>query len=962
MRLLSLFSALLAGCLTSALAVAQQTPRYEWATMALSPVAIGTGGGYIGPGATAISPVTGEIFTTYKYHGAPSLGGQLLVPSLGQWGNSVLLRQSTTGAILSILAQGRSAGVSRVLTDGAGNVYATGTYFDRLETSGRTFFSPNAQHNAFVAKWNAAGAIQWLTPILLSGSQPSFGIADLLAVDAAGRVTLAGHLNSVVSQLTINSTVVRAVSPTIPRRNTLYCVQLDGATGNIVWARTTPTATATAWVTDLVADPASGALTLTGQYGDTVNTTFGWDGHLVGQPRAKSFWLRLTAAGAYGASFGSPLPGRLLLANASGGDSFVANLVADTITRTFQGAPIPAVAPPNNERLVAARLSPTGTVRWIKAWGVVHNLLYASVGLNVVAAPPVYQAQPRLIPVGAELYLGGYYSAVQPWPSTGGQPLPPTTTISQNENRDGYLIALDGLTGTMHWSIGAAVGANESGVTCLSVAPSGQIALAGDTKHDTIRFSSITPLVYPAQPAFNAFGAKLVQQYNQVQGTAFSDDNGNGQMDAGEGQLSGLIVETLPAGTFCSTELDGTYSAITDLGARTVRLATVPPYYTQPTAPPAPATFTSYGNIAGGRDFPLQPIPNQQDLQVFVTPVTRARPGFALRYRVTYRNVGTTTLSGTLAVQLDPRLRYVGNFGGGTVSGNVLTATYAALAPQQSRAFDIQFQVPTTVAAGTVLLTTVTIEPVALDLTPTNNTETNRLTVTVSYDPNDIQVNWPRLTPTQVATGEWLEYTIRFENTGTDTAFSVLLRDSLPTGQLNLGTLQFIAWSHNCAYHLSPGGLLTVQFTSIRLPYRNINALGSMGFVRFRVKPRGTLVLGDVVPNRALIHFDYNAPLPTNTALTTVQSGLGLSDGTASAPSVSIWPNPTSGTLNVEAPGAGPLQLTLLDPVGRTVRTLVIPDARGGGQLDVRGLPAGLYLLRGQPANGTPFTRGVAVR
>jgi len=185
------------------------------------------------------------------------------------------------------------------------------------------------------------------------------------------------------------------------------------------------------------------------------------------------------------------------------------------------------------------------------------------------------------------------------------------------------------------------------------------------------------------------------------------------------------------------------------------------------------------------------------------------------------------------------------------------------------REFDVLFSLPTNTVLGTQFLSTASA-PLPNDLTPDDNTASAQQTVTGSFDPNDITVNFQRLTPAQVAARLPLDYTVRFQNMGTDTAFTVVVNDTLDFRKLNVASLQLVAQSHNCFWSLSGTGLLTVRFLNINLPHRNQDVIRSQGFVRFRVQPRPTLAVGEVIPNHAGIVFDYNAAIRTNTATTTV--------------------------------------------------------------------------------------------
>ncbi|MBC7446882.1 MAG: T9SS type A sorting domain-containing protein, partial [Hymenobacteraceae bacterium] len=285
--------------------------------------------------------------------------------------------------------------------------------------------------------------------------------------------------------------------------------------------------------------------------------------------------------------------------------------------------------------------------------------------------------------------------------------------------------------------------------------------------------------------------------------------------------------------------------------------------------------------------------------------------------------------------------------------------------PGETHHFDALFQLAVTAPLGRVLTATAVLEPLTGDLTPADNTAIHELTVTGSYDPNDITVNYPILTLPQVQNAEKpLDYTVRFQNMGTDTAFTVVLRDTLPAAMLNLGTVQLLAASHTCTWRLGAGGVITVSFANIRLPHRTANTLRSMGFVRFRVVPRTSLALGDLIPNQAAIYFDYNAPIRTNTALTTVGNPTGVAPDAAGLTG-GAWPNPTVTELHVAVtrPAGTALTLTLTDAVGRVVRTqpLATGDEQARATLDVRGLAPGLYLVRA--AAGTrAWSQRVVVR
>ena len=141
--------------------------------------------------------------------------------------------------------------------------------------------------------------------------------------------------------------------------------------------------------------------------------------------------------------------------------------------------------------------------------------------------------------------------------------------------------------------------------------------------------------------------------------------------------------------------------------------------------------------------------------------------------------------------------------------------------------------------------------------------------VVTSFDPND-KTATPRLSPSQVANGKYIDYTIRYQNTGNDTAFHVVVTDTL-SSKLQTNTLEMVSTSHNTKTTII-GNAVSFEMRNILLPDSNANEVKSHGFIRFRIKPKATLVLGDSVKNKAAIYFDYNSPVITNTAITQIKN------------------------------------------------------------------------------------------
>ncbi|MBN8680223.1 MAG: T9SS type A sorting domain-containing protein [Chitinophagales bacterium] len=192
-----------------------------------------------------------------------------------------------------------------------------------------------------------------------------------------------------------------------------------------------------------------------------------------------------------------------------------------------------------------------------------------------------------------------------------------------------------------------------------------------------------------------------------------------------------------------------------------------------------------------------------------------------------------------------------------------------------------------------------------------------------------------------------IDYMIRFQNTGNDTAFLVVLRDTLPT-TLDASTLRMGAGSHPFTWELDGQGVLTCRFANIMLPDSNTNEPASHGYVTFSVLPRADLSAGTQVLNRAAIYFDFNAPVLTEYAMHTVDSNfitVDIQTTPATAPVVSAWPNPARDQVWLELPAgfSYPCRLNLYDTFGRLIREEKVSSNRQ--VLARQSLPSGVYLL-----------------
>jgi uncharacterized repeat protein (TIGR01451 family) len=153
-------------------------------------------------------------------------------------------------------------------------------------------------------------------------------------------------------------------------------------------------------------------------------------------------------------------------------------------------------------------------------------------------------------------------------------------------------------------------------------------------------------------------------------------------------------------------------------------------------------------------------------------------------------------------------------------------------------------------------------------------------TVTGSFDPNDKMGQPLGVTSNHfVAPNQKIDYLIRFQNTGNDTAFTVIVRDTLDTN-LNIFSVREGSSSHNYTFRMYGPRVLEWRFDVILLPDSTTNYEGSNGFVSFSVEQERDLPNSTEINNSASIYFDYNSPVITNSTSHIIDSSVYMAGWT----------------------------------------------------------------------------------
>ncbi len=444
-----------------------------------------------------------------------------------------------------------------------------------------------------------------------------------------------------------------------------------------------------------------------------------------------------------------------------------------------------------------------------------------------------------------------------------------------------------------------------------------------------------------------------------INGTTKLDENNNG-CDAADAVIPNFkfsISNGTNTGEIISND-SGNYFIPVTSGTQTITPSFENAAYFNVSPPSVSVTFPG-GISPFGQNFCVTPNGVHNDLEIAIVPEDAARPGLNSTYKIIYKNKGNQTQSGSISLAFnDAVLDFVNaNPAAASQVSNTLNWDYVNLTPLESREISLTtntnspMEIPP-VNGGDILNFTASINSSLTDETPSDNTFTLNQTVVNSFDPNDKTcLQGSTITPEMV--GKEVHYLIRFENTGTANAENVVVKDMIDTEKFDVNSLIPVDGSHPFVTRITNTNKVEFIFENINLPFDDAN---NDGYVAFKIKTKPTLVVGDSFSNTASIYFDYNFPIITNTATTTLAL-LAKSDF-AFENYLSIYPNPANTILNIETKQTIEVtSINIYNTLGQIV--LVIPNAQQTKSVDVSSLKTGNYLMKVNSAKGSSSVKFV---
>jgi Leucine-rich repeat (LRR) protein len=432
--------------------------------------------------------------------------------------------------------------------------------------------------------------------------------------------------------------------------------------------------------------------------------------------------------------------------------------------------------------------------------------------------------------------------------------------------------------------------------------------------------------------------------YYTIQGNQKIDSNINGcdgndilfpnlNMNITDGSVSGNII----------SNSSGNYSIFVGQGTHTITPILENPTYFNISPTSIQVAFPDVTSPSI-QNFCITPNGIHNDLEVVIVPLDPARPGFDATYKIVYKNKGNTTMSGSVSFNFeDDKMDLVSSAPIYTIqSTNLLIYDYTNLAPFESREIIITINVNSPIETpavniGDQLNFTATLNPITGDEFLSDNISSLKQVVVGSFDPNDKTCIEGTIVEPSVI-GQYIHYVIRFENTGTFAAENIVVKDMIDLNKFDLNTLIPGSSSHAFVTRVASDGKVEFIFEGINLPFDDAN---NDGYVVFKIKTKPTLAVGDTFSNKANIYFDYNFPIVTNTATTTIQA-LDTNDFEFNT-YFTLYPNPAKEVVTILAKeNVNISSINIYNTLGQLVLVEVNPTT----SIDVSSLKKGNYFVK----------------
>lgn len=460
-------------------------------------------------------------------------------------------------------------------------------------------------------------------------------------------------------------------------------------------------------------------------------------------------------------------------------------------------------------------------------------------------------------------------------------------------------------------------------------------------------FMHLTDFNTRVTDSFFRFAAEIkLKKTMLIKGKAFVDWNLDEVWQSYEPVLKNKIVYWKDSGYVCNTDNQGNYMLYIPAGSNRKIEINTNQYYVS--AWSGSKIYSSNKDTVIVSNFPFD-VTLDRDLALELIPYTgiKARRGAESKYMLRVSNIsGKPVKSATLRLNLNKGIRKFVAIGSSPTYDSVrLMAEWKFNTTLQAdSSFNLYFKCLYSADSfqyGDTVYTEARIVNSFSDADTSNNYVRVLQKISSAYDPNMKESN-PR--GEQIKQPDAIQFTIHFQNEGNDTAYRVVVVDTLsmimPMYEIEIG-----AASHPFNFTVE-NNIMVWEFDKIMLPNKSEDELGSCGFLSFKAKLNKPLKVGDSVRNRAGIYFDYEKPVMTNYAsiLMVKDNQNDLTVNTSGESLIKVYPNPSSGFVTVHNASKEKVKIKMYSMDGKLVREFEL-EAGSDEVIDLFDASQGIYYL-----------------
>ncbi|HBS88197.1 MAG: hypothetical protein A2W91_05015 [Bacteroidetes bacterium GWF2_38_335] len=357
---------------------------------------------------------------------------------------------------------------------------------------------------------------------------------------------------------------------------------------------------------------------------------------------------------------------------------------------------------------------------------------------------------------------------------------------------------------------------------------------------------------------------------NYIKGSVFFDSNQNGVKDSSESTLNYIQTHLSPNSYVSFSNTSGNFWYAVETGDYQLFCDSIDFWSLTTDSLEYNISIISENTIVDSLDFGFYPDSLFNNINVSITGGIR-RCDQLSNYWINYMNWGTVTPTGVIELVLDDSISFISaEIVPDSIIGQKIYWNFDTLNYFSEGVISMIVKMPNYLSMGRNMRSIVNIF--------TNNNigdsifcDTLTEVLLCSFDPNDKLVSPQGIGEEGIIKkDEIMEYTIRFQNTGNDTAINIKIRDQLDLN-LKIETLQILGSSHPVDVYIQDDRCLVFQFDNILLPDSSSNWLLSQGFVKYRICIDSLVLPNKKIKNTANIYFDNNPAVITNTVTNTIE-------------------------------------------------------------------------------------------